>query len=49
VPVVVWGVSLHLVLRRLDAPTTLPASVGLFAASAFPDDVTPFGRAGATR
>ena len=46
VPVVAWGVSLHLVLRRLDAPTTLPASVGLFAASAFLNNVTPFGQAG---
>jgi len=46
VPILVWGGSLHLVLRRLDAPTTLPKSVGLFAAASFLNNVTPFGQAG---
>jgi uncharacterized membrane protein YbhN (UPF0104 family) len=46
VPILLWGGSLHLVLRRLDAGTTLPESVGLFAASSFLNNVTPFGQAG---
>jgi len=46
VPILLWGGALYLVLRRLDAPTTLPASVGLFAASSFLNNVTPFGQAG---
>jgi uncharacterized membrane protein YbhN (UPF0104 family) len=46
VPVLLWGGSLHLVLRGLDVPTTLPASVGLFAAAGFLNNVTPFGQAG---
>ncbi|RMB13211.1 lysylphosphatidylglycerol synthase transmembrane domain-containing protein [Haloplanus aerogenes] len=46
VPILLWGGSLHLVLRRLDAPTTLSASIGLFAASSFLNNVTPFGQAG---
>ena len=46
VPILLWGRALHLVLRRLDAPTTLPASVGLFAASGFLNNVTPFGQMG---
>ncbi|AXG08859.1 lysylphosphatidylglycerol synthase transmembrane domain-containing protein [Haloplanus rubicundus] len=46
VPVLLWGGSLHLVLRGLDVPTTLPGSVGLFAAAGFLNNVTPFGQAG---
>jgi hypothetical protein len=46
VPLLIWGVSLHLVLRRLDVPTTLPASVGLFVAASFLNNVTPFGQVG---
>ncbi|MEF8856450.1 MAG: lysylphosphatidylglycerol synthase domain-containing protein, partial [Haloplanus sp.] len=46
VPILLWGGSLHLVLRRLDVPTTLPKSVGLFAAASFLNNVTPFGQAG---
>jgi len=46
VPILLWGGSLHLVLRRLDVPTTPPKSVGLFAASSFLNNVTPFGQAG---
>lgn len=46
VPILLWGGSLHLVLRRLGAPTTLPESVGLFAASSFLNNITPFGQAG---
>lgn len=45
-PVLAWGISLHLVLRRLDVPATLPASIGLFAASGFLNNVTPFGQVG---
>lgn len=46
VPVVLWGVTLHLVLRRLDVASTLPTAVALFAASGFLNNVTPFGQAG---
>ncbi|MFB6101618.1 MAG: lysylphosphatidylglycerol synthase transmembrane domain-containing protein [Haloplanus sp.] len=46
VPILLWGVSLHLVLARLDVSTTLPRSVGLFAAAGFLNNVTPFGQAG---
>jgi uncharacterized protein (TIRG00374 family) len=46
VPILLWGISLHLVLGRLDAATTLPTSVGLFAAAGFLNNVTPFGQAG---
>jgi len=45
-PILLWGGSLHLVCRRLDVPVTLPESVGLFAASSFLNNVTPFGQAG---
>jgi uncharacterized membrane protein YbhN (UPF0104 family) len=45
-PVVCWGVALHLVLRGLGLPVSLPASVALFAATSFLNNVTPFGRAG---
>lgn len=46
VPILLWGLSLHLVLRRLDVTTTLPESVGLFAAAGFLNNVTPFGQVG---
>lgn len=46
VPIVLWGVALYLVLRRLGVAATLPTAVALFAASGFLNNVTPFGQAG---
>jgi len=41
-----WGMSLHTVLRAMDAPISIPQAVLVFTAAMFSNNVTPFGQAG---
>lgn len=46
VPLIVWGVGLHLVFGRLGLSVRFSKSILLFAAAGFLNSVTPFGQAG---
>ncbi|MFB6250686.1 MAG: YbhN family protein [Halobellus sp.] len=46
IPLVVWGVALHLVFVRLGIVTRLTTAVLLFSASGFLNGITPFGQVG---
>ncbi|MCU4718287.1 lysylphosphatidylglycerol synthase transmembrane domain-containing protein [Halapricum hydrolyticum] len=41
-----WGLSLHVVLRALGAPVSVPRAVLVFTAAMFSNNITPFGQAG---
>jgi hypothetical protein len=46
VPLVFWGLGLHPVLGRLGVSIRLFDSILLYAASGFPNAITPFGQGG---
>jgi len=46
VPLVLWGLGLHLVFDQLGVSIRYPNSVLLYAASGFLNAITPFGQAG---
>ncbi|HKJ60157.1 MAG TPA: lysylphosphatidylglycerol synthase transmembrane domain-containing protein [Halobacteriales archaeon] len=45
-PLVFWGLELRLVLAGMDVPVGTARAVGLFVASGFLNNVTPFGEVG---
>lgn len=45
-PIVLWGCGLHLILARFGIAERLTRSLLLFSATAFLNNVTPFGQAG---